>query len=158
MSVSIVVQRFRKCRLLIDELKYVTVGGGGDDSGCGLLAYVSFASTATPSHVEQAARTLLNLPILTTGLWGDDGSCGGTDILRLARRRAAGEYDLQGKEGWEIHPISRTDRQGERTGTLRILLRVPWGHTAGSAMLGQITRASPVVHGKEGISSANQPK
>ena len=74
MSVSIVVQRFRKCRLLIDELKYVTVGGGGDVSGCGLLAYVSFASTATPSHVEQAARTLLNLPILTTGLWGDDGS------------------------------------------------------------------------------------
>jgi hypothetical protein len=74
MSVSIVVQRFRKCRLLIDELKYVTVGGGGDDSGCGLLAYVSFASTATPSQVEQAARTLLNLPILTTGLWGDDGS------------------------------------------------------------------------------------
>ena len=56
------------------ETEYVTVGGGGDTSSCGILAYVSFASSATRSHAEAAANTLLNLPILTTGLWGDDES------------------------------------------------------------------------------------
>ena len=66
MSVSIVVQRFRECRLLIDESEYVTVGGDNNTSSCGILAYVSFASSTTRAQVMQAAQTLLNLPILTT--------------------------------------------------------------------------------------------
>ncbi len=52
---------------------------------------------------------------------------GGTDILRLARRRAVGESDLQGKEGGAICPISRAGRQGGGTRTLKILLRMPNG-------------------------------
>lgn len=69
MSVSVVVQRFRECKLLLLETEYITVGGG--DDSCGLLAYVSFAAAATPAQAEQAAHTLLHLPVLTTGLWGD---------------------------------------------------------------------------------------
>ena len=81
MSVSVVVQRYRECKLLIDELEYVTVGGV--DSSCGILAYVSFASSTTPQQVEQAAQTLLNLPVLTTGLWGD-GASSTVSILALS--------------------------------------------------------------------------
>ncbi|KAL9182441.1 hypothetical protein ACHAXT_013093 [Thalassiosira profunda] len=72
MSVSIVVQRFRECKLLLEETDYVTVGGG--DESCGVLAYVSFSSSTTRSQVESAASTLVNLPVLTTGLWGDGAS------------------------------------------------------------------------------------
>ncbi|KAL3779961.1 hypothetical protein ACHAWO_008879 [Cyclotella atomus] len=80
-SVSIVVQRFRKCKILIEELRYVTVGEGTES--CGILAYISFASSTTRAQVEQAAITLLNLPILTTGLWGD-GESSTSSILTLA--------------------------------------------------------------------------
>jgi len=81
MSVSVVIQRFRDCKLLVDELAYVAVGGG--DKSCGLLAYISFSSSTTESQVEQAASMLLNLPVLTTGLWGD-GSSSTRSILALA--------------------------------------------------------------------------
>mmetsp|Transcript_10134 Transcript_10134/g.18185 ORF Transcript_10134/g.18185 Transcript_10134/m.18185 type:complete len:278 (+) Transcript_10134:50-883(+) len=47
------------------------------------LAYISFASTTTRSQVEQAAQTLLHLPILTTGLWGD-GESSNVSLLKLA--------------------------------------------------------------------------
>ena len=83
MSVSIVVQRFRECRLLIDESEYVTVGGDNNTSSCGILAYASFASSTTRAQVMQAAQTLLNLPILTTGLWGD-GESSTRSLLALA--------------------------------------------------------------------------
>eukprot|EP00956_Cyclotella_meneghiniana_P045981 scaffold393707_cov86-Cyclotella_meneghiniana.AAC.1 len=72
-SVSVVVQRFRKCKLLIDELEYVEVGAC-EQNCSGLLAYISFASSTSISQVQQAATTLLNLPVLTTGLWGDSES------------------------------------------------------------------------------------
>mmetsp|Transcript_9534 Transcript_9534/g.19316 ORF Transcript_9534/g.19316 Transcript_9534/m.19316 type:complete len:346 (+) Transcript_9534:50-1087(+) len=77
MSVSIVAQRFRQCKLLLDETDWVTVGSTSSPTNvnsCGLLAYISFASSATRPDVEQAAATLLNLPILTSGLWGDGES------------------------------------------------------------------------------------
>jgi len=82
-NVCIVVQRFRECKLLIDELEYVTIGGTSES--CGLLAYISFASSTTPAQVEQAASTLLNLPVLTTGLWGDAESTT-LSILSLATK------------------------------------------------------------------------
>lgn len=80
-GISIVVQRFRECKLLIDELHYVTVGCGSES--CGILAYVSFASSTTHAQVEQAASTLLNLPVLTTGLWGD-GESSTASVMTLA--------------------------------------------------------------------------
>ncbi|KAL7461206.1 hypothetical protein ACHAXS_001627 [Conticribra weissflogii] len=78
MSVFIVVQRFRQCELLLEETDWVTVGSTSSPTtgnSCGLLAYISFSSSATRPEVEQAAATLLNLPILTNGLWGDGESC-----------------------------------------------------------------------------------
>lgn len=86
MSVSVVVQRFRECKLLLLEERYVTVGGS--DDSCGVLAYVSFASSTTIPQVEQAAQTLLNLPVLTTGLWGD-GESSTLSILTLASEESS---------------------------------------------------------------------
>lgn len=80
-GVSIVIQRFRQCKLLIDELEYVTIGN--DNESCGILAYISFASSTTHAQIEQAASTLLNLPVLTTGLWGD-GESSTASILALS--------------------------------------------------------------------------
>ena len=81
-GVSIVVQRFRQCKILIDEKDWVTVGGS-DDSCCGLLVYISFASSTSEPQVETAAQTLLNIPVLTTGLWGD-GESATQSLLSLA--------------------------------------------------------------------------
>jgi len=39
---------------------------------CGLLVYVSFARNAAKTHAERAASTLLNLPVGTRGLWGEN--------------------------------------------------------------------------------------
>jgi hypothetical protein len=36
-----------------------------------MLVYISFSKTATPTLVEQAAKTVLNLPIQTLGAWND---------------------------------------------------------------------------------------
>jgi len=81
--VSIVVQRFRQCKLLLNEEQWVTVGEeDNSSSSCGLLAYISFGSSTSQSQVEAAAQTLLNLPVLTTGLWGDSSST--QSILSLA--------------------------------------------------------------------------
>lgn len=60
----------------------MTVGDDENSTSCGLLAYISFGSSTTQSQVETAAQTLLNLPVLTTGLWGDSSSI--QSILSLA--------------------------------------------------------------------------
>jgi hypothetical protein len=100
-SVHLVFQRFRKCCLLLNEDTVVHVGGEGgvgvdgefdhdeEDSlllnpllssssvsttTVGLLVYVSFAATANEKKVLQAATTVLNLPIVTLGSWGDGSS------------------------------------------------------------------------------------
>jgi hypothetical protein len=83
MSVSIIVQRFRECKLLLNETDWITVGSNNNSNSCGLLVYISFASTTTTSHVEQSAQTVLNLPVLTTGLWGD-GESSTSSVLSLA--------------------------------------------------------------------------
>jgi D-Tyr-tRNAtyr deacylase len=38
---------------------------------CGLLVYVSFSRHATPDCAVKAAHTIVNLPLLTEGVWGD---------------------------------------------------------------------------------------
>lgn len=62
----------------------MSIGGDDDNSNsCGLLAYISFSSSTTHSQVETAAQTLLNLPVLTIGFWGDKESST-QSILSLA--------------------------------------------------------------------------
>ena len=68
-SVHLVVQRYRSCRILLDESEWVSVGE--DPEHCGLLVYVSFEKSATQESTKNSASTVMNLPVLTTGLWGD---------------------------------------------------------------------------------------
>lgn len=97
-NIRLVVQRYRKASLLIDEKEVVTVGSIGSSSKdgdasiestassllgnitadqsvvsghIGMLVYISFAKTATVQDVSKAAKTILNLPIQTEGAWGD---------------------------------------------------------------------------------------
>ena len=74
------IARSNKCKILVDE-EYVKAGG--DDNSCGALVYVSFSSTTSEDDVQSASATLLNLPVLTTGLWGD-GSSATQSVLSLA--------------------------------------------------------------------------
>ena len=85
-SVHLVFQRYRSCRILLDEKDWVNVpstniaavesasSSSAPSTHCGLLVYVSFSSTATPESVSKAALTILQLPILTKGQWGDDNT------------------------------------------------------------------------------------
>ena len=69
-AVHLVVQRYRSCKLLLNETEWVCQGSR-ETNHCGLLLYVSFAAEADHAAVSAAADTALNLPVLTTGLWGD---------------------------------------------------------------------------------------
>jgi activator of HSP90 ATPase len=89
-SVHVVLQRYRSCKILINEDVWVTQGVEHEDTEvnndstiatydsqqqhCGLLIYVSFASNTDGTSCLNAAETCLNMPILTTGLWGDNTS------------------------------------------------------------------------------------
>ena len=115
-SIRMVIQRYRKASLLIDEKEVVTVGDGvgsadssaevllgRDGSGgrghVGMLVYISFSKTATPVEVQKAARTILNLPIQTEGAWGDGSST--KSILQ-----AAGSVVDSNKEKPSAAPVS----------------------------------------------------
>jgi hypothetical protein len=96
-SVHLVVQRYRSCRILLEESDWISVGSkeeqdscnnstsGGISSSphCGLLVYVSLAHTAEEAVVRQVAQTVLNLPVVTTGHWGD-GVSETVSLLQLA--------------------------------------------------------------------------
>jgi D-Tyr-tRNAtyr deacylase len=107
-SVHIVVQRYRSCNVLLQETEWVSVGSesllssassaasaasasvsSSDNhklpSHCGMLVYISFASSTEKAIVQQAAQTVLNLSVLTTGLWGD-GISAQCSLLELAAR------------------------------------------------------------------------
>jgi D-Tyr-tRNA(Tyr) deacylase len=95
-SVHLVLQRYRSCRLLLNEIEWVTQGpvvAVGDTSSegnqsegntavavddhhshCGLLIYISFAKNTTTKSCWDAAEVCCNVPLLTNGLWGDTTS------------------------------------------------------------------------------------
>ena len=64
-AVQLIVQRYRNCRLLVHESDWV------ESFSAGVLVYISFGASATRQSVATAATTIVNLPVLTTGLWGD---------------------------------------------------------------------------------------
>jgi D-Tyr-tRNAtyr deacylase len=92
-SIRMVIQRYRKASLLIDETHVVTVGESESlldkepPASVGLLAYLSFAKTADERKVEQAAKTLLHLPILTLGAWGDGSTTRSMFQLLAAKKK-----------------------------------------------------------------------
>jgi hypothetical protein len=95
-----VIQRYRKARIVLNDTKVVTLGeeaplltaddkytDDADDDATttkttktlGVVVYVSFSSKiATFADIEHAAKTILQLPIHTFGRWGD-GLCSGID-------------------------------------------------------------------------------
>lgn len=76
-SIRLVAQRFRKASLVVEDSKIVTVGKdtplltADANEYSGILVYASFAKSATKEKVMQAARIIMNLPVLTRGVWGD---------------------------------------------------------------------------------------
>lgn len=80
-AVKLVIQRFRTASLLLGPNDTVQLDAG---DMCGMLVYVSFSKTAetNKSAVFSAAKTVLNLSVLTRGVWGD-GS-GTASVLDLA--------------------------------------------------------------------------
>jgi hypothetical protein len=92
-GVHVVVQRYRWCRLLLNDTEWCTVGGDRDSSSsnrrlndtrtsnttkhCGLLVYTSFAHGTTIATLQKAALTLVQMPLMTWGHW-QERSGGGT--------------------------------------------------------------------------------
>ena len=66
-----------------DETTHINQSGDKTQT-CGMLVYVSFSKAAETNRtaIFTAARTILNLPVLTRGVWGD-GS-GTVSVLDLA--------------------------------------------------------------------------
>ena len=100
-SVHLVLQRYRSCKLLLNETEWVTQGPvqhgvpelvddiaarshsvdsnskkslDSDSQHCGLLIYISFAKNTTSKSCWDAAETCCNVPLLTNGMWGDTTS------------------------------------------------------------------------------------
>jgi len=96
-SLRLVVQRFRQASFLVDG-KVVHVGEKCDivepttAASCGLVVYISFAKSATTEKALQAARTVLNLPLLTHGSWGDGSST--TSVFDMASSSESRPYLL----------------------------------------------------------------
>jgi hypothetical protein len=91
-SVCMVVQRYRGATIMCDEAECIHVGKTGaslveqspSDSFCGLMVYVSFAQGCTQQAVKAASKIIVNLPILTTGAWGD-GVSKTMNVIDLAK-------------------------------------------------------------------------
>jgi len=98
-SVGMVVQRCRGATVLVNDNELSKVGtdtskdhsqallNGSSEHSCGLLVYVSFAKGCTQQSVRLAAKIIVNLPILTTGGWGD-GVSSTVNVIDLATQHA----------------------------------------------------------------------
>ena len=80
-AVRIVAQRCDAAELLVDNVnEWVRVGWG-------LVYYVSFGDGCQADALPKVVRSLLNIPLLTAGVWGDGSST--TSIVTAARAAAA---------------------------------------------------------------------
>lgn len=123
-SIRLVVQRYRQARLLVDDTDVVTAGFVNDDDvgsrlthpntdgSTGLLVYVSFAKSASKEKVHQAAKALMNLPVLTVGAWGD-----GTEPRSVLDLAEQGEKEADARVSIMLVPlanlISKVKSQGK---------------------------------------------
>ena len=98
--------------------KTTTTTGKKNSSTLGVLVYVSFSSKLSPSTtdiadsvIEQAAKTILQLPIHTFGRWGDGVTTssgeGDGDGIKNSKRRRNQTQSL-------IHILSSTEHQYHR--------------------------------------------
>lgn len=79
-TVHLVVQRYRRCRILLNETEWRNVGSSSlssDDNAsethCGWLVYTSFAAGATQETIQKAVLTLFQMPFGTWGHWEEKG-------------------------------------------------------------------------------------
>ena len=64
-GVKLITQRCDSARLLLDnQSEWATIDRG-------LVILISFANGATESSVQRAAQTVLTIPLITLGVWGD---------------------------------------------------------------------------------------
>jgi hypothetical protein len=77
-SVRLVLQRFRQASLLVENTRVISVGQAcaledpsSASESSGMLVYISFAKNATTEKALQAAKTVVTIPLLTLGAWGD---------------------------------------------------------------------------------------
>lgn len=77
-TVHLICQRYRQCKILLDESQWRTVGNSNDDDDapphCGWLVYTSFVQGATLEAVQKAVLTLFQMPFGTWGLWQEKGA------------------------------------------------------------------------------------
>jgi D-Tyr-tRNAtyr deacylase len=57
-----------------------------DANTCGMLVYVSFGEGCTQQSCQAAAKIIVNLPILTLGVWGDGGKT--TNLFGMATKQS----------------------------------------------------------------------
>lgn len=80
-TVHLICQRYRQCKILLDEREWRLVGSHPDSKQhdadtssllpphCGWLVYTSFAKGTTMASVQKAVLTLIQMPFGTWGLW-----------------------------------------------------------------------------------------
>lgn len=137
-SIRLVVQRFRTASLVVEESKIVMVGKDAPplspeaSNYCGILVYASFAKSATKEKVMQAAKTIMNLPVLTRGVWGDGldtvsvlnmaGSSDGVAVLLVPQANLICKVSLHFFYAYymvpRIFPILTSYSQGSKSGSI----------------------------------------
>lgn len=134
-AVHLVVQRYRSCKLLLNEIEWVrqgySCGSDLDDDSvrrnsntnnqqqqhCGLLLYISFAGGADKAAVEAASEIVLNLPVLTQGLWGD-GVSEPCSIKQLLRQQQQPPPQPQQQSRQQNNGVSCDTRTGSTSITI----------------------------------------
>ena len=105
-TVHLILQRYRTCKILLDESEWRTVGygGGGGETNpdsprphCGWLVYTSFANGATLESVQKAVLTLFQMPFGTWGQWEEKG--GRPQSLASLMQQAYNENKEDGGNG-----------------------------------------------------------
>lgn len=114
LGIRIIVQRYSYASIVIDDNQLVQVGQRNhninapsllllpNNKPIGLLVFISFSNVATEAMIEKAAKTVLNLPIMSeTGVWGDGTATDSMlDILLNKTKAVRGNKD---KEKETIH-------------------------------------------------------
>ena len=98
--VRAVVQRCDAAELLVDNAEeWVTIGWG-------LVVFVSFGKGCTLEVLPKVVKQLLNLPLLTAGVWGDGST---TSSIVAAARASAASLDCD-DDGDAAAGSTRTER------------------------------------------------
>lgn len=89
-TVHLVMQRYRWCKILLNETEWRTVGSSSEqNSHCGWLVYTSFAQGVTPESIQKAVLTVLQIPFGTFGHWQEKGASRPQSLLQMVQQQVA---------------------------------------------------------------------